>query len=388
MRKLIVLTLCSLTLVIGFVYAQEEGAERKPKATKEPLAQKTIVYKTRSTPVAQLAETLAEVFEGSDVRIVAEPVSNLLVIRAHSETAKEVLTILNEIDQPAHTLRIELLLLKTLGQDVDTTLLTGPSKDVAENIGELESNGKLFVANRMELSVIENQQAMLQVGETVPVVTGSSYFGGSRTPVNTYQQRSVGTLLSVTAAASKQGIAMNLTFEKSEIVPAKPAEDDEAPTPDRTSTLTQQSTVHVQDGHSTLVGTLVGQSGEQSNGAFLVIGAELREEAGPLVSFRSFSRRAPLDRSRASSASRSGTSSSRSSAASSRPSRSSSSNDSRFARYAEGLVKKYDKDGNGELSSDEQSGISSTFSGADADENGILTVEEVTKAIQKRFNSD
>ncbi len=136
---------------------------------------------------------------------------------------------------------------------------------------------------------------------------------------------------------------------------------------------------------------LVGRSGDQSEGAYLVIGAEVLDEAGPMVSFRSFSRRAPSQTSRSSSSlgfsSRSASSSSRSSfTPPPRQTRNSpTSNDSAYERYVEALIKKYDSNEDGELDAKEQSQLSrKPPAEADTDGNGRLSVKEFVKWIQNR----
>ena len=309
------------------------------------------------------------------------------------------------IDRSARSIFVELHLLRSGGgeaaAEIDAAQFSGPTEEVRERIESLETDGALYAANSMHLTVVENQRAVLQVGKTVAVVTGTNFFGGTRR-ANSYQDRQVGTLVSVQAVASDEGgIAMNLQFEKSEVQAAGPGGADEQPIPATTTTLTHQSTVQLKDGHSMLVGTLVDRSGDQSTGAYLVIGAKLQQEQGGSVSFRAFSHSQPPARStgrtraagssnrafgglgsssftprRTSSGGAAGRSgSSRSSAA---------SNDERYQRYAAGLVSRYDTDGDGSLNAEERKQMSRKYPEADTDKDGQLTVDELTKALKRR----
>jgi Ca2+-binding EF-hand superfamily protein len=63
---------------------------------------------------------------------------------------------------------------------------------------------------------------------------------------------------------------------------------------------------------------------------------------------------------------------------------SSGSIDASYLRYAEGLIKKYDTDGDGELTASEWNKMSRSPDGADADGNGRITVEEYARSLTNR----
>ena len=404
MRKLIISGLCSVSLLIGLAYAQENGNSEETNRAQQTT--ETIVYPIRNAAAEQLTATLLEFFEGSDIRVVAEPTNNMLLLRVPAGSRKEVLEVLEQVDGAARSMLVELHLLKS-GDDgataaIDTAQFSGPTEEVRRRIAALETDGKLYAANSMHLTVVDNQKALLQVGKTVAVVTGSTSFGGAR-QMNAYQDRHVGTLMTVQAVASDDGgISISLQFEKSEVLQGKPVSEDEQPIPASTATMTHQSTVQVKDGQSVLVGRLVGRSGNQATGAYLVVGAKLLQQSGEMVSFRSFSRSEPLSPSglgarTASSSTRgfgafgaSSSSSRRSGSSEGSPPRSASSRprstsgNNRYEQYAAGLVRRYDTDGDSKLNAEERKQMSRQYTEADADKDGLLTVEELVKALQRR----
>ena len=261
----------------------------------------------------------------------------------------------------------------------------------------------MYAANSMHLTVVENQQSLLQVGKTVAVVSGANFFGGRRT--NSYQDRQVGTLVSVQAVASDDGgIAMSLQFEKSEVHSADPVSEDEQPIPASTATLTHQSTVQLKDGHSVLVGTLVDRSGEEATGAYLVIGAKLQQPAGEMISFRSFSRSVPSARggilarggfggqggtvarggfgTRAASPSNRGSGTLRSSSSSSR--RPGSTGGAAGRTAAARTAAAPSRYGDNKRKAEERQKMSRKYPEADSNKDGLLTVDELVKAIMSR----
>jgi Ca2+-binding EF-hand superfamily protein len=80
----------------------------------------------------------------------------------------------------------------------------------------------------------------------------------------------------------------------------------------------------------------------------------------------------------------SGRSSSSSSSRTTGRSSSSSGGDSRMAGMISGLMRRYDKDGNGVLSK-EEAGSSSMLAGADLNKDGKITQDELSKAVTSRF---
>lgn len=384
MRKSVGAASLVACFVVGAVVAGEKQKVSQQKAEgTSSVKRQTIVYSARSTPVRELASTLAEFFEGSGVRAVADPVSNLLIIQTDAGSGDEVLGLLKKLDRPLRSIVVQAHLLKAHGKkldELDTNAFTGPSDEVLKRIQDLERNGRLYVANRMELTAVENQQVMFQIGQRVPVLTGmmSSRLG---TPAKSYRSENVGTLLSVQARCSEDGgITMEVNFEKSEVVDVEQKSDDKF-VPTDTSTMTEQTTLQILDGHSVLVGSQSRRSHDQTEEVYLVVGAKIidaREAAGRPVSFRSFSQRSPVRTAR--------------SLPSSPPSRAtsgfrpSSSTDrkARYDAYSRAVFERYDSNKDSVLTADEWKSMPPGASEADADKDGKVNPDELTAWFLKR----
>ena len=217
--------------------------------------------------------------KNSEVSVVPDNLSNLLIIQVDEKSREKVLSLLEQLDKPLRSVAIQVHLLKTRGKDlddVDLKGLSGSSDEVQKRIRELERAGRIYVANRMQLTALENQKSMLQVGERVAVETGSMVSReGSR--ISNYKDYQVGTIISVqTRVSDDSGITMNFDFEKSEVVPGEKSDDKKAVfVPSSTATLVTQTTVQLRDGNSVLAGNLVSRSASETEEAYLIVSARI-----------------------------------------------------------------------------------------------------------------
>jgi hypothetical protein len=308
-----------------------------------------------------------------------------LIIQVDEKSREKVLSLLEQLDKPLRSVAIQVHLLKTRGKDldeVDLKGLSGSSDEVQKRIRELERAGRIYVANRMQLTALENQKSMLQVGERVAVETGSMVSReGSR--ISNYKDYSVGTIISVqTRVSEDSGITMNFDFEKSEVVPGEKSDDKAVFVPSSTATLVTQTTVQLRDGHSVLAGNLVSRSASETEEAYLIVGARIVDagDAAKKVTFRSFTQRQPIN-----TAARSFSPSSRNRATSGFQ-RSSSSADSkeRLARMTSAMMARYDTNKDNVLTAEEWKKMPPSTSDADADKDGKITAEEFSEWIVKR----
>jgi type II secretory pathway component GspD/PulD (secretin) len=156
----------------------------------------------------------------------------------------------------------------------------GGSDITAAKIVELDKQGKLDSASRIKLSLIENVPGSVQFGETSPLVSARQEFpGGGRGGMASYSMQNTGTTVQATARVEQDGqILVELTVERSRLVPAKPAADDAAPEPRRVSQNTTRTTVRVASGQSVLVGSQQLSAGKDGAQTYVVLTASV---AGP-----------------------------------------------------------------------------------------------------------
>jgi Ca2+-binding EF-hand superfamily protein len=154
-----------------------------------------------------------------------------------------------------------------------------------------------------------------------------------------------------------------MDFEKSDVRPVAADGDAAAPPPD-IITITLQTTVAVKDGHAMIVeGSRLLSQGGKKDEALMVVGARSQSpasQAGPPRASSAVNRaKAPPSR---------------------KPSEAGGEQrDSRLVLFAKAMMKRYDKNGDGELELGEWSQMRTDASKADANENGRITIEEFTR---------
>lgn len=365
-------TIFLICLVALGVVCADDNAEH---GRSDNSAAKTIVYAARNAPANLLGETLAGFLEESGGRVVADPVSNVLLIQTASQEDQErVLAVLQQLDRAPRTIRVQLHLVQSRGEalaEIDVASLSGATEKVLGSIRAIESKGRAYVANRMELTAIENQPSMLQVGEDVPLVRGTVSVPG-RGSSNSYQSVPVGTLFKVHARLSGESdIVMEVDFEKSEVSSlAGNSDEDRQSSPSSVTKLTHQATSRLHDGHSLLVATIVSHSKEGFSEAYLVLSASIdaAHATKQAVTFRASSKKPdPVT---------GGKSTSDFSTA--------DRSNARFLDYYGKLIAKYDQNDDKALDAEERSSMSKDPAEADTNKDGLVNVEELMTWSMKR----
>ncbi|MDA1052961.1 MAG: hypothetical protein O3C40_21115 [Planctomycetota bacterium] len=367
MRTVTAMAFLACCGLLGVVHADDN--ENSAPAKSDERSAKTIVYAARNAPADVLSRTLAEFLEETGGRVVSDPTSNVLLIQTAAENQERVIAVLQQLDRAPHTLRIQMHLLKARGESLaefDTASLSGRTDEVIKSITTLASMEGVYVANRIELTAIENQKALLQVGETVPLAVGTVFAPGSRGISNNYQNLDVGIMFSVEARVSGDSdIVTVVDFEKSGVEQRNVGTDEESKSvPQGVSRLTHRTTSRIRDGHSLLVGTLVSQSPDGVGEAYLVLSASIDASEHPqqVATLHSSSPK-PASRTDSGQAT---------------PASDAKRIDPRYLAYYAKLLAKYDQNGDQGLDADERSKMSKDCSDADTDKNGLVTVEELT----------
>jgi hypothetical protein len=361
------------SLVLGVVHADAEDKDRSARS--EERVAKTIVYAARNAPANLLGETLEQFLKEAGGRVVTDPISNVLLIQtATGEDHERVLAVLQQLDRTPRTIRVQLHLLKSQGEGLtaaDVASLSGETDKVLNNIKEIQSAGRGFVANRMELAAIENNPTILQIGEDVPMVSGTTTIPG-RGATSSFRTMSVGTMLKVQSRLSGDAdIVMEVDFEKSEVTsPAGNSDEERQSAPQGVARLTHQATSRIHDGHSLLVGTLVSQSNDGSSQAYLVLSASIDAANQPSQATisKAFSQK-QVPKSAAKPAS--GSADAR-------------KLDPRYLEYYAKLLAKYDQNNDKALDAEERTKMTKDCSEADTDKDGLVNVEELATWSMKR----
>ncbi|MEM1070333.1 MAG: hypothetical protein AAGG48_31810 [Planctomycetota bacterium] len=179
----------------------------------------------------------------------------------------------DEQESPKESVRINVLLVNSDGNltDADRKKLNGKTDAVLESLEALKASGKLRVANHCEMVVIEDTAATFQIGEMVPMRTGSTRsIGGRRT--NVYQDASVGTLVKLRTKVVEDGISVQISFAKSSV---KGEVSDDTEEPQGVSTLSHQASLGIKNGTAQLMGGMSERGSDDSDrGSWLIVSAE------------------------------------------------------------------------------------------------------------------
>ena len=185
-------------------------------------------------------------------RIVADETSNTLLVRATSKEYKKILSALGELDkQPLQVLLeatiFEVTLTNELSYGIQWFLGSGrsgvalsdfsdrsvgdtfpigftgllSSGDVRIAIDALDEITDVNVVSSPQVLVLDNQTALLQVGDEVPIVTQSAegIDTGDDRIVNTVEQRQTGVILNVTPRVNASGlVVLDIEQEVSNVV--------------------------------------------------------------------------------------------------------------------------------------------------------------------------
>ena len=128
-------------------------------------------------------------------------------------------------------------------------------------IRAMEVQGKLEVLSRPQVTVNNNEEALIQVGENVSIVTGSNQFQDRVSAVT--ERQDVGIILNVTPSISPDGfVRMDIAPEISSVSARTTQIDTNFESP----IITQRrvdTTVTVRDGQTVVIGGLIQTTGEE-----------------------------------------------------------------------------------------------------------------------------
>ncbi|MAG93219.1 MAG: hypothetical protein CMJ48_05665 [Planctomycetaceae bacterium] len=185
----------------------------------------------------------------------------------------------------SRAVEIEVLIVEITGAPNDKRLvgLSDSAEKVAARVRELESKGEVDVLDRIRLTTLEDQRAMVQVGRSVAVASGRMVSSRGGSPRTSYQQQQIGTLISATARVDGKTVVAELQVEKSQLerLPAKAdSKPDDEFVPRATETMTSQTTVRIADGTTVLAGGMQTHSKTASTQKLVLVSARILD-AGP-----------------------------------------------------------------------------------------------------------
>jgi Bacterial type II/III secretion system short domain len=151
-----------------FVEAQLQPASKPTEATTvQSFRTDRRLVRVSNLPVHDIAMSLQKYFDGnSELQIVAEPVSNTLMVSAPSELLKEVVSTLKELDQPTRSVAVdvaivELPIIQGAGAGIEEPLeareFEGPVQKFRDKLQALMGGGLVKRYKRFHIQALNNQ---------------------------------------------------------------------------------------------------------------------------------------------------------------------------------------------------------------------------------------
>lgn len=280
-----------------------------------------LVYALKNAQATEIERVLAQYFQGEadlrrsvlgpgltgslarqleqEVTVVGDESSNKVLVSASPRYIETVKRIIGELDASPPQVMIQVLLAEVtlddglewgldfnVGRDVTTSPLGGdgyvfnklaagagvatalgvPNFSVASTdfellVRALQVQGRLEVLSRPQVTVNNNEDALIQVGENVSIVTGSDRFGERVSAVT--ERQDVGIIMNVTPSISPDGfVRLEISPEISQVSQRTTQIDENFESPIITQRRVQ-TTVTVRDGQTVVIGGLIQTQGEE-----------------------------------------------------------------------------------------------------------------------------
>ena len=300
---------------------------QREKMDPQPDARVRELFRLKSTPASDVAEAVNELLRGEGqglpipmrdrAVVVAEPVSNSLLVSGTANDVEQLGQIIQDLDKPPQMVLIQMLIAQStltdadggspaeqaskqggrpeepevvglargsrfsaerLKREVELGVLGAPSakRGIDERLGELEKRSRLEVLSRPQLMTLDNQPASIHVGSREPMVRSSQR--GPAGPVQQIDYVEVGQRVSVTPRVEPDGwVTMEIEVQISQLGPPEegPAvsasPDGRTVRASRVVTITAETTVRVADGHTVVLGGLTSKSASREEELLLVL---------------------------------------------------------------------------------------------------------------------
>ena len=244
---------------------------------------------------ALIGESVQQLLE-KEVAIVADTNSNTLLLSASPRYFPRFTNIIAKLDEPLAQVLIQVILAevtldKTSELGVEWTVegrkgnaigTIGTDFGVAEDLAQfggfssaitgsdvgfllraLEADGRLEVLSRPQILTADNQEATIDIGQRVPLVTDTRVGGENLNTITTYKYEDVGVSLTVTPRISPDG---SVRMEVAPVISQLSSSDVQLAKDLRSPVINQRkatTTVSVQDGQSVIIGGLISTSDDR-----------------------------------------------------------------------------------------------------------------------------
>ncbi len=297
-------------------------AKTKPKFTAKPLFQqqpkivaprliaaskKTVVpegkmpdrkvIRIKHAPVVDVADAINELLraerkanEADDhAVVVADPVSNTLLISATPNLVDQIELLVTALDRKPPLIRVDAALVQVTREATAEKAQVGSAshtwkEGISAALEELGQRGHVRVLARPTVLAVDNQAAFVQVGRREPRLTGMRESSQGR--LNSMELENVGLILGVTARANDEDwITMEIDLEDSRLGAQEQGaviattSDGEVIRSPGVDVATMQTTICVRSGHAVTAGCVVEQRDDRYGEFWMIVEARLVEQA-------------------------------------------------------------------------------------------------------------
>jgi type II secretion system protein D len=242
--------------------------------------ERTRVSTVLGTEAVGTAQRLLE----REIAVVAEPISNTLLISASPRYFESITNLIHELDTPQPQVLIQVLVAEVsldsaldlglewtykgvpfaAGIDISESkwIATGFSSAVTGGdysflFRALEDKGRLEVLSRPQIVTADNKPAVINIGQTIPLITDSRVTERGDT-INSFRYENVGVNLSVTPRIAPDGfVKLDVGTTNSTISSTTVRVNANATVPIINQRIAN-TTVSVQSGQTILIGGLIG----------------------------------------------------------------------------------------------------------------------------------
>lgn len=263
-------------------FARTDAKPMSVVSTKDATKHKRVVYPLRSLPADQAARTLEQVFRAEGIAlqgqpakpavIVADVITNSLIVSGAPEAVEEVQQLIEKLDQPAAMIRFEVVIAEApLGARGAASAPSPESGGEAKPRSARKAGGEqlrvvpkpeqMEVLVRSELMTLDNQPAFVKMNRREPRVAGTN--AASTGAANNVTHEEVGAVVAVTPRVGPDRVVtVQLGVDDSRLGPVEEgsplstSKDGVTVRTPRIELLMCQCTVRIDDGETVVLATM------------------------------------------------------------------------------------------------------------------------------------
>lgn len=249
---------CVFLAVTVYAFSQDDlNGGRSPESSLE-----THVFYLKNQPVSFVEDTLRLAMpDRTDLIIAKNEASNVLILRGSGESLESCAKILEILDQPIRMVYFDIAI------------------SVIEPGAAGAGGNEPTALDHLQLSTLDENQAKLQFGQQVAIVTGTVQSARGEA-TRSFQRQQTGTMIVVTPRIAGDAIAADLQIEKSWIEPPS-ADAAKANNPQVINTSQVQTTLLLQPGVAQTLRAKVSSSGNEAIEVSIKISASLEPPQTP-----------------------------------------------------------------------------------------------------------